>query len=1627
MKRRKKIVACFLAFAMILGCVSDTWLNVGATTENAKAAPVSIDTLDIITGFESNPSNIYTYVPSGTTGLTSDSTWQNRFAPAEDDAESGIYLNGIKITLLYGGLAYQGSAGKVGFYLEGFTATNPGDHLVMKGTYYSKKTGESFTLTSPVTFEWNGSVWTKVTAYTTYSGSVDIADAQTTNSSDTDANAASHLYFKGSTSLNNYKVVAEDWSVKLEALDEESGVFFNGTKISNSKAFFKYNDWGNWWFAEGFKATKAGDKVTVKGTFIQETQKVKIEIAESTFVWEGTRWITEAEASVHYVEVTFKTLNVATVYKGGKGWYFYFDPSAVLPGTADSTRYTGIQMSVDGVKSNVTIYKAAHMGTALAYVDEAVLPGEFTKNTKIVFHAGKAKSNDGSDGIELKSDFVIYANQYGISTDGYLVPTQYVDVTFGAIDQATGFSDGKGWMFYVSPSTVLPGTADSTRYTGLKYTVDNKEYSTTVYKTAHSGTALFVIDETALPKDITKDTKIVLKAGKAKSNDGSNGINLTKDYVIYANEYGISTTGFMKKPTLIQSDAKLTLDKVTMYGGTENGLYLTTNDKFPTDTSWTTGIYASENDKNSGVFVNGKKVNAPLKRYANGKLYVALKDAGVTAKDKDKVTVKGTFYLGEKAISYKTVSWYFNGKIWGDTYTAAKKESYTEITAKSLNAASGYSERSNSWNIYLETDKKLPGVGDQISFKGLNAVVNNKTLDVTTYHAAHMDTLFFTIDEKTVSGYSAAGTKITLKAGKALATDQSTGIRLKKDVVIYVNKYGVSLTRFMKKPTLVQKSVPLELARDTMYGGTENGLYLLTSDKFPTDDTWGTRIFASDKDKNSGVFLNGKKIAAPLNRYSDGRVYVALSDAGVKAKNKDKVTVKGTFYLGEKAISYKTTSWYFNGKIWGDTYTKPKPETYTPITVKDVNTAAAYTKKLNRWNVYLNTNEKLPGVGDQIFFTGLKAIVKGKTVDVVTYHAAYQDTLFMVIDDKYLAGNVPDGTRVTLKAGKALAPDKSTGIQLKKDYTFYVYKGMLTGIKPTTNTKWKEISVLGLNSTARFSETAKAWLVHYKLNEKLVTEPGTKYIEMPLVINNKKYTVPAQQDGEYLLLSIPESALPANTKTATLKAPKGGKAYANAGHDGVKFKEDFEFYLFHGAISERKFTEVEETELRVLGVQSVFTNETSYGVYLQVNKEFPGTAWYEHYDFTYYYNGKEITCDLRKSESSNNRYIYFPIELEKTGKSKEGDEIKIKAGTVMMCGGYRITVTDDFLLRYEDGLWTRYMKTDVKAPEAIPSIWDIARFDTEYIPSGNNGSVLYSNEDTYNKITSLEPMKDYTVSFKAKKVYDDELTPTFSLILRGNAISEEDEMTKSMLYGYVISFSALEKKEDPDSDEPGIWTQYIELWKNGVNSSLLDQYRVHFTYNRTDHPFFRYDKEYDYKFAIYNVTDTCVCIEAYINDKLVMRYYDEAGSDPLDPAVNAGTFQILAGCPNYITDDVAELAEVISEKDECKVGEKVRCAVSYPYEAEGSEFKVDKEGATITDGMFSAEKPGTYTISGSYNGKKLADKQIVVTEAETAEAKAGNFPVVPVVATVAGVAALILAASGIILMKKRKKVEDKDA
>ena len=116
------------------------------------------------------------------------------------------------------------------------------------------------------------------------------------------------------------------------------------------------------------------------------------------------------------------------------------------------------------------------------------------------------------------------------------------------------------------------------------------------------------------------------------------------------------------------------------------------------------------------------------------------------------------------------------------------------------------------------------------------------------------------------------------------------------------------------------------------------------------------------------------------------------------------------------------------------------------------------------------------------------------------------------------------------------------------------------------------------------------------------------------------------------------------------------------------------------------------------------------------------------------------------------------------------------------------------------------------------------------------------------------------------------------------------------------------------------------------------------------------------------------------------------------------------------------MSEVISAVDECVVGEEVQCAVTYPYVVEGSEFTVDKEGATIKNGIFVATKTGTYTISGSYKGTKLADKTIVVKEApveEAGNANTGNFPIVPV-AVAGGIVLLAIVGIAVLLLKKRR-------
>ena len=381
--------------------------------------------------------------------------------------------------------------------------------------------------------------------------------------------------------------------------------------------------------------------------------------------------------------------------------------------------------------------------------------------------------------------------------------------------------------------------------------------------------------------------------------------------------------------------------------------------------------------------------------------------------------------------------------------------------------------------------------------------------------------------------------------------------------------------------------------------------------------------------------------------------------------------------------------------------------------------------------------------------------------------------------------------------------------------------------------------------------------------------------------------------------------------------------------------------------------------------------------------------------------------------------MYFTIDTNTLGEPKEGDMIDILDGEDITCGGYHVTLTKGFKMIFKDGVWSEYVESNVQKPADNESLWSLARFDSAYIPvAEEDGAVLFSGEDEYPQMESLKKMKDFTVSFTSKKAYDDEIANTFKVILRGNPISETDEMTSTLLYGYVITFSPMEIPNPLNPDEM-VWSGYLELWKNGENMSLTDQYRIHYEHERVNNPFFKYNEEYDYEFSIYNVTETIVCIEAKVNGVTIMRHYDEASSDPMDPAVNEGTFAVIGTGPNYIKDDIVELDAVIAEKDECETGEKVCVAATYPSVIKGAEFTVDKKGATIENGVFKADKAGTYTISCTYNGKQLESKTITVTKAAKADAGTANIPIILVV--IGTVSTLLLASIIVFVVIKNKK------
>ena len=309
-------------------------------------------------------------------------------------------------------------------------------------------------------------------------------------------------------------------------------------------------------------------------------------------------------------------------------------------------------MTVDGVESEITMFKAAHQDTAFIEVPKSVLPKTFTKNTKIVIKAGKAISNDGSEGIELTEDFIMYAlgNGEGFTTEE---PTTYT--TFNV----TGFVNygpncgyhGSKWNLNLTTDSELPGTAWEEAFP-VTVAVDGTEITIAAKQGNDSRQLYMSIPGSTLTNGA--DATVVIKAGEYDCTDSNKkiGYKIATDFTFYSSKHGWSTSDNILDANVTRG---ISLRLSSASHGPSFSVDTNKNDGVTASDDWSQKIYAVRNesstadvlyfDNENGVKIDGvdQKKPLPLVKLLDTTYYVALHDVlGSTLVNGD-YTVGGVF------------------------------------------------------------------------------------------------------------------------------------------------------------------------------------------------------------------------------------------------------------------------------------------------------------------------------------------------------------------------------------------------------------------------------------------------------------------------------------------------------------------------------------------------------------------------------------------------------------------------------------------------------------------------------------------------------------------------------------------------------------------------------------------------------------------------------------------------------------------------------------------------------------------------------------------------------------------------------------------------------------------------
>ena len=211
--------------------------------------------------------------------------------------------------------------------------------------------------------------------------------------------------------------------------------------------------------------------------------------------------------------------------------------------------------------------------------------------------------------------------------------------------------------------------------------------------------------------------------------------------------------------------------------------------------------------------------------------------------------------------------------------------------------------------LFLKPNIGILGNPNEAVYGGLTVTVGDTTLTDLTMLKTDFGSFKLVIPAENLSTGSFP---VRIAAGELVRSDEGNVMTLRNDSTFYVNAYGVGADTYI---VCAGEQVAIVYDAATSNGGDIRGVYMKATDEMPVDGSWGTYIYPADETE-SGMFINGTRMAIPVKKFGNTNYYLCLVDYGYVPKAGDVVVLSGTYVLGNTFVEFATVAVQWDGSRW---------------------------------------------------------------------------------------------------------------------------------------------------------------------------------------------------------------------------------------------------------------------------------------------------------------------------------------------------------------------------------------------------------------------------------------------------------------------------------------------------------------------------------------------------------------------------------------------------------------------------------------------------------------------------------------------------------------------------------------